>query len=270
MIRNFSSSLVVMLLLNSGSTSAAEPKRKAVIEDTAGVKTDLLEVGFSGNVRRFNSSYGSIAVLTKPLEVAIHLDNLKSIKTKGKEHEITYIWLGQEKTLVGTLDAGEFSGKSEFGDIKMPTSKLKELVFSELPSTNWETVKKEMSKKPTYTLMLTDNTEVTVSDLRRHASYYSSEGYLIGGETRYSHYTDFCFKRGESEVTIEFAKLKSIEFGSEKTVTVTLASGTSAPGTLSSGRSGIDGFTGINEAGEFFVRPGSVKKIVFGSTKGGK
>ena len=268
--------LPLALVLALSSISAArgdEAKRSATIEDTAGVKTEVTDLRFPRRPR-FRALWNGIGVSTKDFEVGISIDDLKSLLVKGDTVEVTYEWLGQEKKLTGRLLSGQLRGGSDFGEFKIEASKLKKLTFASPPPPKSEEAKKKLAEsrlRNRATLVLSDGTEVPVSDLRRHDRYYSTEGYIIGGSTRYVHYTDFRFKRGESLVTLEFSKLRSIEFGSENGVTVTLGNGKTATGTLpNEGGAGVDGFTGIYESGEFFIKPEFVKRILFDSPEGSK
>lgn len=241
-------------------------ERTAVIVDKAGVTSEVTGISFSGDFSRFyNVSRKSIIIGTKTFEIAIPIGNLISIEVKGESAEVRYQWMGYEKTISGELGSATFKGKTDFGEFKLNVSKLKRLTFKEGP-----TVVMKEEKPLTYdaTLVLTDGTKIPVANLKRHDSYWSSKGYLIGGRTRYYHYTDFSFLKGESLLTVPFENIKTIEFGPESKVDVTLKNGKSATGKLSDeGGAGVDGFTGLCDEGEFFINPEQVKSIEFGAAQ---
>lgn len=240
-------------------------ERTAVIVDKAGVTSEVTEISVSGDFSRFDEASGEgIVIGTKMFEIAIPIGNLISVEVKGKSAEVRYQWMGYEKTISGELGSETFKGKTDFGEFKLNSGKLKRLTFKEGP-----TVMKE-EKPLTYdaTLVLTDGTKIPVANLKRHDSYWSSKGYLIGGRTRYYHYTDFSFLKGESLLTVPFENIKTIEFGPGSKVDVTLKNGKSATGKLSDeDNAGVDGFTGLCDEGEFFINPEHVKAIEFGAAQ---
>lgn len=239
-------------------------ERTFTVVDGSETETEVTGLRFSGNdnFSRFDTTSGRIAVLTDIFQIAIPLENIVSIQSKEKEAEVTYVYLGDEKTITGTLEPGKFTGKSDFGDFELSSHDLTELKTSPPPSA------KDDEEPPSLdvTLVLKDGTEVQVGKLKRHDRYYSTSGYLIGGSTRYPHYEDFRFLRGKSLATVQFSKIGSIDFGEKGAVTVTLKKGNKASGTISSDNdAGVHGFTGVNESGEFFIAPELVASIRFGS-----
>lgn len=265
----------IVYLAGVQSTIGADaPTRLATVVDSAGVDSELTDLKFSGKLSRFSGYYVSLAVNTGTFEIAIPLSDLISIKqtdAKNRTFDVTYQWHGKEQHVSGTLASGEFTGKGDFGDTKITTSNLKQLVFTDPPKASDQKQKTELAKRlrtNRATLTLSDGSEVPVANLQRHDSYYSTEGYLIGGTTRYRHYTDFRFKRGESLLTIEFAKLKRIAFGDKNTVTVTLTNDKTATGTLANEKgAGVEGFTGFNQNGNFFIPAKQIKAVSFGAAK---
>jgi hypothetical protein len=259
---------------------AGDVGRTARLEDTAGVTTDVTELKFFGDHNmgdnaRFRLAE-TIVVVTDSFEVAVPFGSLISVTPSGKAVKVTYSRLGKERHLSGTLGTGTFYGKTEFGDIRVQADKVKSLVFTDLPAVkDAKAEETSLDNDPVpATIVLADNTAVPVRFVRRYAHYseYSTVGYVIGGETRYYnwHYKDFRFRRGEVKAVIEFDKLKSIVFSTDRqgqlAVTVTLKSGTASPGTLSNdNEERVDGFTGVNDDGEFFIRPERIKAIRFGA-----
>jgi hypothetical protein len=241
---------------------AAELSRKATIEDISGVKTDVTDPRCSFHESsRFPSAYDAIMIKTADWDVAIPTSRLRSIKVSGSSAEVTYDWHGQTRTTSGELNA-EIAGKSEFGDFKLDASKLRQLTFSTAPSANEQPSRQAADSA---TVILTNGTRVALSALKRHASYYSSEGYILGGTTRYHHNSDFSFMRGESLATLKFGAIAKLDFGPDEAVTVTLKSGSSASGKLSrNGDARVDGWTGESDQGSVFISPDAVRAIEFG------
>lgn len=252
--------IILFVVISVVTTRAEDAKRTATIKDTAGVASDVTDLRFSGDLEKFDKSYGRIALSADPFDIAIPIDNLISVEARGDSHAVSYLWRGKELNITGKLFAGEFTGKSNFGDLKLHTSKLLSLKFHQPPKP--EEKKAEVSERAT--LSLEKGTQIAVDTFKRHDSYYSSEGYIMGGSTRYRHYTDFRFLRGESLATIAFSEIKRIEFAGEKEVSVTLKNGKKASGTISTEKGAdIVGFTGVFEKGEFFVAKKRVKTIDF-------
>lgn len=256
-------SIVILFVVMSVVTARSEEsKRTATVKDAAGVVSDVTDIRFSAgdHLKKFNNLYRHIGLSADLFDIAIPIDNLISVEAKGDSHAVSYLWRGKELTITGKLLSEEFAGKSDFGDLKLHTSKLLSLNFHQSPKP--EEKKEEVSERATLTLE--DGTQITVNTFRRHDRYYSREGYIIGGRIRYRHYTDFRFLRGESLITVKFAEIKRIEFVGEKEVSVTLKNGKKASGTISKEKGAdINGFTGVFEKGEFFVEKKRVKSIDF-------
>lgn len=262
--------ITVLCVLPENSTNADEARRSAKITDKAGTESQITDLSYSGQLRQFDGPGQAIGVTTKQCAIAIPLDDLISIKRTDSEKEpfeITYQWLGKEQKARGDLFHGEFSGKSDFGDIKVATSSLKAVEFSGPPSAKPDREKKEMDRRLAArkaAISLDDGSQLKLVDLRRHASYYSTAGYIIGGTTVYAHYADFRFKRGESLVTVPFEKIQKVEFNANNAVSVTLITGSSASGNLSNEKeAGVEGFTGLTALGNVYIAPTRVKSIVF-------
>lgn len=249
------------------STSLAEDaKRKATVEDTTGVVSQVPDLGFDGSesLRLFANSYRYIAVSGRPFSIAIPLDVLIAVEAKGDGYAVSYLWRDKEVTITGKLFNGDITGKTDFGDIKLNISQLKSIKFDQRPKT--EARKNKVSNRATLTL--SDGTKFAVDTLKRLANYYPASAKYLGDPTQYDHSTDFPFYRGESRVAPDFSTIKRIDFTGDGKVAVALTNGNKATGTISSaGADGITGFTGTYEKGEFFVVQSDVKAIDFGDTK---
>lgn len=251
--------MLFFAILGCYEVQAAEPRRTATLIDKTGVISEVADLRFSGKLQQFENSWGKIALSAKSFDIAIPINCIVSIEAKGDNHIIGYLWRGKEVLINGTLFAGEFTGKSDFGDLKLHSTKLKSLKFGQAPKST-----ERIKIRNRSTLSLADGTKVNVDNLKRYDSYYSSEGYLIGGSTRYHRYTDFRFLRGASLATVTFDKIKRINFIGEKDVAVVLNNGKEANGTISSEKGAdIKGWTGVFEKGEIFLSKKQVKIIEF-------
>jgi hypothetical protein len=251
------------LLVVALAGQAAEPSRIAKIEDTSGVKTDVSELlcSFSG-AARYSDAYNCISITTSSYEVAIPTSRLISIVSSATNAEVTYLWRGQQRTISGTLDAN-LSGKSDFGSFELSSSKLRQLTFSEAPAPE-EAEQRDNTLRPA-AVILTNGMSIAFYKIERYDSYYSQEGYLIGGTTRYNHYKDFRFMRGESLATLEFAAIKKLEFTADGAVTVMLKNGLTASGKLSNADDArVLGWTGETKQGLVFLAPDLVHTVEFG------
>ena len=252
---------VLLAALAAGSMVLAEDApRAATVTDETGVKTQLTNLTFAPirASQKFAFGLDAVAVIMKNGEIAVSLDNLKSIEVKEGSATVSCYWNGQEMTLVGSLENGTFNGESEFGHCEVPAGKVTALQLAS-PSRNTPKQLAEFllkDKDPIKaTLIFKDDTEVAVDHVQRIYRSSSSTDYF---------YKDFCFLRGDAKFKITFDKLRSIDFA-DTTVTVTLKSGTSSPGKLTSDwGERADGFTGFCEKGEFYVESKYIKKIVFG------
>ncbi len=237
--------------------------RMATVEDVAGVKTDVSapRASFDG-WQKFSGGIGPVGCLSLTLpdyELAIPIDRVISIVVSGKVGEVVFDWRGQQRTLSGTLK-GSLAGKSDFGDFTLAADKIKSVAFKSPPS-NQGAAGSDQSG----TLFLENGHQIQLAAIRRHDSYYSTAGYVIGGSTRYSHYDDILFMRGESIVTVKFEDLQKLEFDAAGAVTVTLKNGNTATGKLATGAgAGLEGWTGEAD-GFVFVAPESVRAVIFGS-----
>ena len=249
-----------------------ELKRTAVILDTTGVSTEVTELDAPDQLAEFGfASLGAVVVQTENFLVAIRLRSVKSIDRKGQTAEVQYVVWGKESAITGVLLDRKITGKSDFGAFSLETSQLRQLTFKSPPlfAAREQAFPYPIAidKAPAYdaTLVLTDGTKVPVARLARFATYFSTKGYLIGGETQYRENADVRFLRGQSLVAIEFTALRTLQFGPGESITVTLKNGNTTTGQISEREDDrVDGFTGIYEKGFFFIHARHVKAIQFG------
>jgi len=209
---------------------------------------------------KFYRASDALSISTPDFEVAVPTDQLLSIQVTGSSAEVTYNWRGQPITVSGELQ-GEITGKSDFGDFKLSAAKVRQLSFSSPPN---PTKANRPSLAVSVVVTLKSGKRMTLSSFQRHHSFYSTEGYILGGSTRYHHLTDFRFQRGESLATLKFDAIRKLEFGDGNTVTVILMNGTSGSGGLSTANdAGVSGWTGESEYGNVFIHPNVVQAIEF-------
>jgi hypothetical protein len=198
----------------------------------------------------------SIEIHTGDYQLAIPLSQIISIQSKDAVFDIVYCWRGKEQKVSGTLHC-KFSDTADFGPFILEGSKLKHLTFQSPPPVESE----PPPLKPAHSakISLKKGCEITLSSIVRHYSYYSTAGYLIGGETHHSYSTNFEFKRGESEAVVAFDALAKVEFGAEGSFTVTLKNGNSASGKHADGY----GWSGRCDKGMVYVPQGEIVRIEF-------
>lgn len=148
-----------------------------------------------------------------------------------------------EASVSGELPEGlSVSGTSDFGAFSLPLAKIKRLEFQQ-PGTiaspahldEFSEVDHHWLTSPGYDaiLTLTDGTTMQVSHLRRHAKYHVSGNNVIGIGGSADHDVDFDaidfrFIQGETSQKIRFDSVKTVEFSSNDSVTITTKSGAQA------------------------------------------
>jgi len=264
--------LIGLFMALANSFALADQERKAILIDNSGTESEVVKL----RVQQENYEYrdpSSLAVQVGNLLIDIELNSVRSVESKGGNiFEVKYLWNGKEHVATGEMRPVAFLGKSDFGDIKLESSNLKQLTLIPPPvpvakaekylTRDWQ----RMGLTYGMTLSLKDGTQLRVDNLKRQFSFYSTEGYLIGGSTRYRSDESIAFLRGSSVATVPFKAVKLIEFGDDKTITVTLRDGKKASGTVSEkAEERIDGFGGFMVDGKFSIDAKLVKFIDFGS-----
>lgn len=252
--------MVLAILFIYHGASGEEEKRIATMVDSSGVSSEVTDLYFSGKMQRFHNAYKHIGLYEGPFELAIPLEGLVSIGVTENIHTVNYLFRGKGVMAKGKLFPGEIKGESDFGEIKLSMAKLKSLVFNGPP----KAIQRDFTPHNFGALVLSNGARVNMDSLMRHDSYYSSEGYIVGGSTRYVHFRDIRFLRGESLLTVGFEKIKRIEFLNETEVSVTLHNGKKAAGKLSDKPGAkVVGFTGKSDKGKFYIEKKHVKSIEF-------
>ena len=243
-------------------------KRTAVIEDSAGVTTEIRDLEFSGNLDDWFDIYSTgnplfgkpcIGINTKVFAFAIPIDSLISIEAKDGQATVTYQLNNRTKKLAGALMKGSFVGKSDFGEFLLSTDKLKKLAFKQSPVAD----AKSKAALFTNTLILSDGSRISVANLKRRGWYMSATWI---GRIMNSGFEDIRFLRGESQSTVDFDKIKKMTFEPGESVVVILENGSSITGKIPKQEwIEVKGFTGTYEEGEFYISPNNVKAIEFGN-----
>jgi hypothetical protein len=290
----------IALLLASGLCTRAETQaldRRAVVTDTSGVSTELAEVaaasptpGWQGVELLRHLTYrtrgGHLVVYTKPFVLGIELRQVRSLRatgkrfeftelfqfepmtvvsqsSRGREFEVRYVWQGRDTVISAALAEGIITGKSDLGDFSLPTMQLRALTFRTPPSSGaGESVPGPRAFDTV--LILTDGTRVPVADLRRFTSYFSSKGYVSGGEMVRATARNLAVVRGESHTVVSFDNITTIESGRRDSVRVALKNGSTGTGTLpESGEWAMPAFAGLCERGRFLLSREQVRSVQF-------
>jgi hypothetical protein len=258
--------LVTSALSFAGIASAAEQERAAVVEDTAGQSTEVtnLRVYAAGlESRRYGLAPRSdyfLPIDTGTFVIAIPLHNLVSVAPTGKLSTVKYVFNSQEFTAKGYLGTANVSGESDFGAFHISTTKISRIDFKS-PATPREGDELNGSAVPA-TLTLLDGSIVPVMRLHNFYRWYSTEGFIFGGEWKTGTAEGIEFMRGESKTSVAMQDIAKVDFGANDTVSVTLKNGKSATGTLAQDYV-TEGFCGTFEKGYFFIDKKQIKSIEF-------
>lgn len=257
------------IYLNDAS-SVLRKNRSSTIVDISGEKTDLLNIEFKPEGRYdFRFSFpphgSSFVVIRKSVDLTIPLNMIFSINFNGKNCEVKYQFMGQNKSVSGKYLSGEFVGGSDFGSFKIKSDKVKEIVFT----------KKPIKVNPPIlnsTLVLNDGESFLVRDLRI-IDLFIGEGHSLyinwaPTNTFVHKETEVIFKKGESLISVPFGKISEINVLPEKkTFIVKLKSGKHLNGTYlkfdEKQEGTIDGFSGVSNEGGFFVNIEYIKRVEF-------
>ncbi len=209
--------------LSSAVFCADRIERTAIIVANAGARWEVKDLYVFTIPEGFPKSRFLLTVVTDTFRVAIPPENLISIEVKGEKSEIRYRWMGQEKAVSGKITSEQISGMSAGGYVPFKISELKKLTFKEGSADMQE------EKPPPYryetTLLLTDGTRIPVANLIRISSQAYRAKPSIGmqeGGTAFTQYNDVGFLREKSAPTIKFEDIKSMEFPTENSITLTL------------------------------------------------
>jgi hypothetical protein len=279
----------MLVSLPSAVFCADRMERMAIIIDNAGARWQVNDLFASTVPGGFYKSRFCLTVVTDTFRVAIPPENLISIEVKGENSEIRYRWMEQEQTITGKISSELIGGKSAGGYYYVKIAELKRLTFKE-----GSAVMKEEKPHPyrhETTLVLIDGTRVPVANLYRISSqsYAAIPSLGMKEGTAFTKYNDVGFLQGKTAPTIQFEDVKSMEFPTENSITLTLKQGTidaggkdlddfdmvegdlddfdfgqveSDAGKLSP-KNWAYGFTGIYSKGYFFIPAKQVKAIEF-------
>jgi len=275
---------------------AERQDRSATLIDNAGMAWEIRDVFVHSEPGGFYKSRFCLTVVTDTFQIAIPPENLISVEVKGENCEVIYQWMGKRQIISGKVASKRIGGESNVGYLTRKFDNVKKLTFKEDPAVmKWE---KPLSYETT--LVLTDGTKVPVAKLIRISSqpYRAVPSSGVSEGTVFELYNDVGFLRGETAPTIKFEDVKSMEFPTENSITLTLKQGIND--TRNKGESddnkgqsdddldfllrGLDdfdfgqdksdagkllpknwayGFTGIYSKGYFFIHGRHVKAIEF-------
>lgn len=265
------------------ATDESDP-RTAKVMDRAGSQSRVSAINVSAVDDRFGFGWpdqeGRIVVATKNIEFAIPLRSVSVIDSAGSNTWIVkYQTKEGEASVSGDLPGpAHIKGDSDFGTFSLFVGNLKRLEFSQAGvaakpakrATIYAAGGKANDASFTAVLTLTDGTTLQAADLRRHAAFeiHGMDTAWIPAKPYTSaenrHFTDFVFHRGETIQNIPFEKIKTVDFTSGESVTVTTKTDAKAEMKLSQDSiSKITGFTGTSSKGDFYVPAKFVKSIAF-------
>lgn len=271
--------LAILILLGINLVSLAQRRddsdpRIAKVKDAAGAESTVKGLRINGSkvIGKFRFTQTPpfpIVVTTKDIDYAILLRSITSIEEVGQNSwTVKYRSNDGDLTLTGKLADDELEGESDFGGFTLPATKLKRLEFQDSG-----VFKKTAAAESTFdgVIVLNDGASIPVTNLSRHAAYWIS-----GCDTNYipckpysnshdGHFTDFTFRYGETKQTIQFDKIKKVEFSPANNVVVTTKSGATAEMKLVQEKTlAVTGFTGTCAKGVFYIPLKFVKSISFG------
>lgn len=248
--------VLILAFSLAGIAIADEQDRTAVVEDTAGQSTEVTGLHVDVDTRYELCDGSCLAVKTGTLEICIPMENLVSVVQTGELSTVKYVLRGQEFTAKGKLRATSVNGKSDFGGFYISTGNIRRIEFKSPPTPGGGS---EVSGSPILKLTLLDGSIVPVTRLRRFYRYFSTEGYIMGGEWKTEVEEAITFIRGESTSSVAMQDIAKVDFGADDTVSVTLRNGKSATGKVSHS---LD-FCGTFEKGCFVIEKEFIKSIEF-------
>ena len=267
--------MILNILVSSISIHGQDNKRIAIIEDASGVITETENLQFGTGDR--------ITVLTETFQIIIPIKNLISIKREddieNKVFLVKYYWAEKERTITGKFTYKRFTGQTDFGEFSIDSdySGLKQITFNQDAE---KAAQKEVFNPDGY-LLLRNGDQVEFKDLKRAVLRATTRKEVIDplhyaevpAGTYETLYENFPFKRGESNLLLEFKDIRSIEFGektgeflSEQPLTITLKNGKSTSGTIPYHENDIymyPIYKGWLESGEFTIERRNIKAIHF-------
>ena len=257
--------LVTSALSFAGIAIADEQERTAVVEDTAGQSTEVTDLYLSAAVENYRYSIisppgGCLVVDTGTFEICIPFGYVVSVVQTDGLSSVKYVLKGQEFTAKGKLGTGSLQGKSDFGGFSISTANIRRIDIKSPPAPG-EGYEVSGSPVPA-TLTLLDDSMVPVLRLHCFFRYFSTEGYIMGGEWKTITTETIEFMRGESKTSVAMRDIAKVDFGANDTVSVTLKNGKSTTGTLAQDYVAA-GFCGTFEKGYFFIDKKRIKSIEF-------
>ncbi len=263
--------LSILFILGCFSVIYGQTKERiAIIVDKNGIITEAENLDFNiyAGGELFHNPNNRVVFNSENGLFLIPIENLVSIKVSSDENKdeviIDYYWLGEKRTSIyQTIGMGTFIGDSDFGKFSLDGDDLKELRFNQVS----EKIMKKEEFHPDGFLILKNGKKVEFKDLKRYARYSNKVKEVIDS----FHYTEvnkrfhtfnenILFRRGESDLFLEFNDIKSIEIGDNfginsfyRKITLTLKNGKSTKGEILTQWKYLFALTGYDDSGEFWI-----------------
>jgi hypothetical protein len=219
------------LLINTSILIGKEANRKGVLIDEAKIKHSII----IDNINYFNDAQfklnnfdkapeNSLVLNSEGFKVCIPLESIISIHetgekanqySKSKIFNVSYLYNTEEVKITGHFGYNSFNGKEVIGsqkvDFSIKLSQISNLEFTDNPI-NIFTISKKEKKGVPVRIKLWNKKEYTVFLTSSPKGHYSTEGYIVGGQTYYTYEPWIMLKHGNNEVKIEYSNLRKITF----------------------------------------------------------
>jgi hypothetical protein len=246
-------------------------KRALKITDSSGVETELEQLTFEPKGRyyfRFSfPNYGSrFYLIKKPVELSIPMNLLISVHLKKETCEVEYVFMEKKQKTSGKFLEGKFYGESEFGNFHLGHNKIGKIIFTDPPIS-------VDSPEFDSTLLLTGGTKLRARDLEiqdlfvqrdqdsTYINVYHTNTYVFNE-------TEVKLKRGESQLSVPFNRIRKIEFlPDNQSIKIEMRTGKTIQGTCVRNdvkkKGTIEGFSGVCPEGGFFTGIQYIQSILF-------
>lgn len=214
---------LMLAAVPSAVFGADRQHRSATLIDNAGMAWEIRDVFIHSEPCGFYKSRFCLTVIKDIFRIAIPPENLISVEVEGENCVVTYRWMGRRQTISGMVASKRIGGESDAGYVSRELDNLKKLTFKEEP----HVMKGEIPPAYEATLVLADGTRVPVAKLIRISAQPYAAAPLSGAPEgiAFEPHNDLGFLRGETAPTIRFEDIKSMEFPTENSITLTLKRG---------------------------------------------
>ena len=277
---------LILLALGLASRGLADDgdTRTAKVTDRTGVDSQVSSLSVSNTDERFGFAWpdnrARIVVATMTVTWSIPTQSVTSIRRDGPSAwTVKYQTKDGEISVQGDFsDQAELVGNSDFGSFSLPLRRLRQLEFTQ-PG-----VEPKPAKRPVVVgrdgkvraanfdavITLTDGKQMTATILRRSqvTTEDTSDPMTLNATPVYTvivtNFTDLRLNRGETLQIIPFENIKTAEFLPGEAVLVKTKSGAEAEMRIPRrDERSLEGFTGFNAKGDFYVPINAIKSIAF-------